>query len=127
MRKYKLLVVDDEPDIRQLLKIFFERSGYDVALAVDGQAAVEQARRLSPDLIMMDIQMPRKSGLEAVRELRGDPRFVDTPIIAITAYARVHTPAEIIRAGFDQAIFKPVDFTLLQAMIDNALRNRSRP
>lgn len=126
MRPYKLLVVDDEPDIRQLLRIFFERLGYAVTLAADGQFAVEQARRQPPDLIVMDIQMPRKSGLEAVRELRDDPRFASTPIFALTAYARVHAPAEIIRAGFDQAIFKPVDFSALQTTIERALRQRPR-
>src|SRR6476659_7584417 len=110
MRRYSILVVDDEPDVLMLLRLFFERLGHIVYRARDGQEAVEVARQCQPDMILMDIQMPRKTGIEAVRELRADPRFASTPMLALSAYARVYLPADVIRAGFDQMLFKPFDF-----------------
>ncbi len=118
-----ILIVDDEPDIRQLLRIFFERQGFKVALANDGQAALDTARQIIPNIIVMDIQMPRKTGIDAVRELRADPRFATTPIIALTAFARVNVTADLIRVGFDQVLFKPIDFASLQNIIATARRN----
>lgn len=116
-----VLIVDDQPDILMLLDIFFKQQGFTVSKARDGQAGIDKAREVSPDVIIMDIQMPRKTGLEAVRELRADERFVTTPIIALTAYAHVHVPVDMIRAGFDHALFKPIDFIMLQKLIADAL------
>ncbi len=122
MSNTTLLIIDDEPDIRQLLRIFFERQGYTVLLAPDGQLGIELARQHLPDLILMDIQMPQMNGIEAVRLLRADPRFAATPIIALTAYARVHVAADILRAGFDEAVYKPIDFVNLQELIEGTVR-----
>jgi CheY-like chemotaxis protein len=119
-----ILVVDDQPDIRILLHMFFKRLGLSVVQAEDGQDGVDKARALRPDMIVMDIQMPRKTGLEAVRELRADPQFASTPIVALTAYARVHVPAELMRAGFTHVLFKPVDFSVLQQIVTDALSAR---
>ena len=122
MACHSLLIVDDEPDIRQLLRIFFERQGFTVTLASDGQAAVEQAARIRPDAILMDIQMPRKTGIEAIRELRTDTRFAHIPMIALTAYAQAHKSIDILQAGFDRVIYKPVDLGALHYMIEDDLR-----
>jgi CheY-like chemotaxis protein len=119
-----ILVVDDQPDIRILLHMFFKRLGLSVVQAEDGQDGVDKARALRPDMIVMDIQMPRKTGLEAVRELRADPQFASTPIVALTAYARVHVPAELMHAGFTHVLFKPVDFSVLQQIVTDALSAR---
>jgi CheY-like chemotaxis protein len=117
MSQHCILVVDDEPDVRMLLRLFFERRGYAVCLARDGEEAIEVARQQRPSLVVMDIQMPRKTGIEAVVELRADPRFADTPMVALTAYARMFLPADIIRAGFDEVIFKPFDFGQVEAIV----------
>src|SRR5215470_18837270 len=105
MQQYRILIADDEADVQMLLSLFLERQGYSIVRARDGQEAIVAAKEHCPDLIMMDIQMPRKTGIEAVIELRADPRFAETPILAITAHARSFLPADILRAGFDQIIF----------------------
>jgi CheY-like chemotaxis protein len=116
-----ILVVDDQPDIRHLLSMFFSRCGFTVSQAEDGQDGIEMARALHPDVIVMDIQMPRKTGLEAVRELRTDPQFAHKPILAITAYAHVHVPTELAHAGFNHVLFKPIDFGVLQQIVTDEL------
>ncbi len=122
MKRPRILIVEDERDLQSLLRLFFERQGYTVYDARDGQEAVEVARRKLPDLILMDIQMPRKTGIEAVQELRADPRFANTPILAITAHARNYLPPDIIRAGFDHVIIKPFDFQEIIDRVTEALR-----
>jgi CheY-like chemotaxis protein len=117
MSQHTILVVDDEPDVRMLLRLFFERQGHAVCWARDGEEAVEVARQRQPDLVVMDIQMPRKTGIEAVVELRADARFAATPMVALTAYARMFLPADVIRAGFDEVIFKPFDFGQVEAVV----------
>src|SRR5262245_38640036 len=105
MQQFRILIADDEVDVQMLLCLFLERQGYAIIRARDGQEAVGAALEHRPDLIMMDIQMPRKTGIDAVRELRADPRFSDTPILAITAHARSFLPSDLLRAGFDQIVF----------------------
>jgi two-component system, cell cycle response regulator DivK len=126
MQHYRILIADDEVDVQMLLSLFLERQGYGIIRARDGQEAISAASEYYPDLIMMDIQMPRKTGIEAVRELRADPRFADTPILAITAHARSFLPADILRAGFDQIIFKPFEFNEIEGWIDR-MRQRLSP
>lgn len=122
MLRHTILIVDDEPDIQMLLRLFFERQGHIIHRARDGQEAVDIAQKVKPDIILMDIQMPRKTGVEAVHELRADGRFATTPIVALTAYARKYPPAEVMRAGFDRVLFKPFDFGELQATMDDLLQ-----
>jgi two-component system, OmpR family, response regulator AdeR len=122
MQHHRILIADDELDVQMLLCLFFERLGYSIIRARDGHEAVTAAASQLPDLILMDIQMPRKTGVEAAQELRADPRFAGTPIIAITAHARSFLPSDILRAGFDQIIFKPFDFAEVEARIGQAMR-----
>ncbi|MFL5804724.1 MAG: response regulator [Roseiflexaceae bacterium] len=122
MQQYRILIADDEVDVQMLLCLFLERQGYGVVRARDGEEAIIAATEHCPDLILMDIQMPRKTGIEAVRELRADPRFADTPILAITAHARSFLPADILRAGFNRIIFKPFEFSEIESWIDQMLQ-----
>ena len=121
MQQHRILIADDEIDVQMLLCLFFERQGYTIIRARDGQEAIAAANTQRPDLILMDIQMPRKTGIEAVQELRSDSRFASTPIIAITAHARNFLPSDILRAGFDQIIFKPFDFAEVEARVCQAM------
>jgi CheY-like chemotaxis protein len=122
MQQHNILIADDEVDVQMLLCLFLERQGYGIIRARDGQEAVSAATLHCPDLILMDIQMPRKTGIEAVRELRADPRFAETPILAITAHARSFLPADILRAGFNQIVFKPFEFTEIETWIERMLQ-----
>jgi DNA-binding response OmpR family regulator len=125
MQYHRILIADDEIDVQMLLCLFFERQGHTIVRARDGQEAVALATSQLPDLILMDIQMPRKTGIEAVQELRSDSRFASTPIIAITAHARSFLPSDILRAGFDQIIFKPFDFAEVEARVCQAMRHEA--
>jgi CheY-like chemotaxis protein len=120
-----ILVVDDEPSIRALLRMFFERQGYIVTTAVDGREALEFARQVLPDCVLMDIQMPRMTGIEAVEELRADSRFDGLPVMALTAHARDYIPSTVIRAGFDLVIFKPFEFVELHGQVETLLARRA--
>jgi CheY-like chemotaxis protein len=96
--------------------------GHQVYAARDGQEAIDVARRYIPDVIVMDIQMPCKTGIEAVQELRAAPIFAATPIIALTAHVRSFVPAEVMRVGFDKVLSKPFDFGQVYQVIDALLQ-----
>src|SRR6478672_13527895 len=81
----KILIVDDEPDIVQFLQYNLKAKGYATATAGDGVEAIRRAKEFKPDLILMDVMMPYKDGLTAVKELRQIPGFEDTAIILLTA------------------------------------------
>src|SRR5579875_2733297 len=82
-----ILIADDRASSRELLRIVLERDGYSIIEAVDGQEAVKLAREKRPVLILLDLQMPRLDGYEVLSELRGDPRFAQVPVLALTASA----------------------------------------
>jgi CheY-like chemotaxis protein len=119
MQNYRILIADDEADVQMLLGLFLERQGYSIIRARDGVEAIQAASEHLPHLIMLDIQMPRKTGID----LRADERFSDTPILALTAYARNYLPSDLITAGFNKIIFKPFDFLEIEAWI-NQIRHQ---
>jgi len=90
----RVLVVDDTEDTREMLAIYFRSRGFAVDTASDGIAAVDAARRLHPDVIVMDVAMPRLDGISATREIKNDPQTLDIPIVILTAY-----PIRAIKAG----------------------------
>jgi two-component system, cell cycle response regulator DivK len=112
-----ILVAEDNPDNRALLSRRLERQGWSVALAEDGVEAVEACRKARPDLVLMDVAMPRMTGLEATRALRADPATADLKIIAVTAHAMEGNRAECLAAGCDDFATKPIDFPALMALI----------
>lgn len=84
----KILVIDDEKDMRVYLSTLFKKAGYEVTDAENGEVGLEEARLNSPDLITLDVLMPKKSGVRAFRELRLNPETKDTPIIILTGLTR---------------------------------------
>jgi len=113
----KILVADDNAASRELIMEVLEMSGYDVMGAADGQEAVSQARAGQPDLLLVDIQMPRLDGFGVLRELRADSRFASLRVVALTAFAMHGDRERALDAGFNGYITKPVDIALLRQEI----------
>ncbi len=105
----KLLVVDDEPQIRNLLKEFLSEH-FEVSLAENGNQAIQSAHKIQPDLILMDIMMPGKNGIDACQELRADPATKHIPVLMLTAADAVDRRIEAFDMGADDFISKPFDF-----------------
>ena len=114
---HKILVADDNPASRELIREVLEISGYDVIEAADGEDAVERARAGAPDLVLVDIQMPRLDGYGVLRELRADPRLSGLHVVALTAYAMQGDRDRALDAGFDGYITKPVESAALRQAI----------
>jgi CheY-like chemotaxis protein len=93
----KILVVDDEPDVRDFLASCIEDAGFIVRTAVDGQDALEKIEAEMPDLVTLDMLMPRKTGIRVIRTLRENEKFKNLPIIVITAHARDEFGSEDIK------------------------------
>ena len=108
MSQHTILIVDDEPDVRMLLRMFFERQGYAVCWGCDGEEAVELARKHRPDLVLMDIQLPEVSGLEVTKWLKDDPELKVIPVVAVTAFAMKGDEERIRQGGCEAYLSKPI-------------------
>ena len=115
-----LLAEDNLPNILTVGE-YLEDHGYEVIVAHDGLEAIERAEAMHPDLILMDIQMPSLDGLEATRRLRSDPRFANTPIVALTALAMPGDQERCLEAGADEYMSKPVNLKLLLQTVSRRL------
>jgi len=104
----RVLVVEDNPTNLALMEYLLRAFGYGVLTATDGAQAVEVARREVPDVILMDLQMPRLNGFEAARELKRHPALTSIPIVAVTAFAMVGDRERILAQGFDGYLPKPI-------------------
>jgi len=116
-----ILVVEDNEMNRDMLCRRLERQGYAVLVAQDGIEGVEMARAERPDLIVMDLSLPRVDGWEATRRLKGDERTRAIPVIALTAHAMSTDRDKALAAGCDDFDTKPVDFARLAGKIERAL------
>jgi len=123
-RHKKILLAEDNEANVIVTKEFLEYSGYDVTVARDGHAVVEQAMQDIPDIILMDVQIPNANGLDAARRLRSDPRFDSVPIIALTAFAMPGDRERCLAAGMDEYLSKPVTLKTLQQMIERFLERQ---
>jgi len=117
----KVLVADDKDTGRELVRTVLENSGYQVFEASDGEAAVAEARRIHPDLIILDIHMPGLDGFEVIEKLRSEDRFNATPIIALTASAMMGDRERAMAAGFTGYITKPIRLGALRAEVERLL------
>ena len=103
----RILVVEDQDDLRAILRDFLTASGYDVVEAVDGGEGVAKAQSERPDLILMDIQLPILDGYETTRQIRADPNLKTTPIIAVSSYAMKGDEEKARASGCDHYVTKP--------------------
>ncbi|MBW3588545.1 MAG: response regulator [Actinobacteria bacterium] len=106
---HKILIADDDPIIIKLLQVNLEMEGYDVVTAQDGQDAVEKAGKEHPDLVMLDIMMPRMDGWAARQALLADPALKDIPVIFLSARAQQADLRKGYEAGVAEYITKPFD------------------
>ncbi|HEV8513689.1 MAG TPA: response regulator transcription factor [Cyclobacteriaceae bacterium] len=121
----KVLVVDDEEPILELLKYNLEKQGYDVRTAIDGQVAVDVAKKFHPDLVLLDIMMPKVDGVEACRQLRAMPELVNTYIVFLTARAEEYSEVAAFDVGADDYILKPIKPRALMSRISALFRRDS--
>ena len=102
-----ILIVDDFEDTRLMMKLWLEKKGYRVVAAADGMEAVTLAQRESPDLIIMDLEMPKLNGLDATRRIREQEKMKNVPIIAVSAYGAEEFRGAALEAGCDEYISTP--------------------
>jgi two-component system cell cycle response regulator DivK len=116
-----ILIVEDEPRNMKLMRDLLQRFGYETIEAVDGEQGVELATAAKPDLILMDIMMPKMDGLEATRIIKTDIITKHIPIIALTSYAMKGDRERTLEAGCDMYIAKPVDILEVLKAIEHYL------
>jgi CheY-like chemotaxis protein len=104
---YKILVVDDEPTIVRLMEFILARQGHEMIVAVNGEEALQKIRAQQPDLVLLDIMMPRIDGYEVAHQLRSDPATASLPIIMLSAKAQEEDIRKGIEVGVDKYITKP--------------------
>ena len=121
----KILVADDEPGIRQLLRAFLERAELQVVMAQNGDEAVRLAQEHVPDVVVVDVMMPQMDGYEVCRQLRNDTRTSHVPILMLTSRSAVGDKITGFESGADDYVTKPFDLNELLARIRSLLR-RSR-
>nr|HPM43716.1 response regulator [Candidatus Omnitrophota bacterium] len=109
----KILVVDDESGMTATLKEIFQSRGYHVSVANDGEEAISKMRSTSPDLVILDIVMPKMSGLEVARILRSDKSFREIPIVMLTARTDIEDTKEGLALGAAAYVAKPFRTTTL--------------
>ncbi len=118
----KILIVDDEPDIVEFISYNLKGKGYLISTARDGIEAIRKAKDFRPDLILLDIMMPNKDGIQTIKELRLMPEFEETAIIFLTALSDEKSEIEGLKIGADDYIAKPIKPELLATRIRTALR-----
>ena len=117
-----ILVVDDDPDIARFVEVNLRSAGYDVSVASDGEQALDKAGSLRPDLVLLDVMMPRIDGFEVAQRLRRNPQTANTSIIMLTAKALSTDKVLGLTAGADDYIIKPFDPIELLARVKGTLR-----
>ena len=125
--KGRVLVVDDEPEVRKIVHLALEKNGYDVVEAEDGEKAIEAIRSgdnpLLTDVIICDVRMPKINGVEAVAFFR--EQFPSVPIIVLTGYPDMQLATSFIKQGVMEYLVKPVEKEKLLEAVDKAIANRA--
>lgn len=105
----RILAVEDNEKNRRLLRMLLASDGHEVVEAADGEAALERAQEERPDLVIMDLQLPKLDGFEVTRRLKADTRLRDVPVLAVSAYAMASDRERGLAAGCDAYLSKPID------------------
>jgi two-component system phosphate regulon response regulator PhoB len=121
----RILVVDDEPDLLELVRVNLARSGYDVVTAETGSQALAELHKQKPDLVLLDIMLPDHSGTEICREIRADPELADLPVIMLTALSEEVDRVVGFELGADDYVSKPFSPRELVLRVKAVLRRRT--
>jgi two-component system alkaline phosphatase synthesis response regulator PhoP len=123
----KVLIADDEPDILEILKYNLVKEGYSVSTAKDGDEALDRAKKTAPDLIVLDMMMPKKSGMEVCEILRAQAMFKDTLIMFLTALSDETTQLKSFDTGADDYVTKPISTSVFVSKVNALLRRLKLP
>ncbi|HLB92012.1 MAG TPA: response regulator [Terriglobales bacterium] len=116
-----VLVAEDNIVNRELMRELLEVRGYHVTEACDGLEALEMLEQTRPDILLLDLGMPKLDGFGVVRKIRDNPRLVDLPVLAVTAYAMRGDREQVLNAGFDGYLSKPIDAAALATEIERLI------
>ena len=122
MKKKKIMVVDDEPDIRELVKFNLEKEGFDVISVADGETALEEVRTRHPDLIILDVMLPGINGIEVCYRLKSEAAFKTIPIVMLSAKSDESDQLVGLKIGADDYLVKPFSPKVLVAKISAIIR-----
>ncbi len=117
----KILVADDEPDMRALLSDLLEEAGHEVTEAENGQVAVQQLQRELPDLVMLDVLMPMMNGIQVLQRLRDDPATQSLPVILLTAFSLSDEVTDILDTPNTYHVTKPWRRGVVESAVNSAL------
>ncbi len=120
--KKKVLIADDEPDILEIISYNLTKEGYEIYTAKDGQMAIDLANQVKPDLVILDIMMPKKTGIEVCEILRSQPVFHDTLIIFLTALSDEASQVKGLELGADDYVNKPISPKVLVSRVNAIFR-----
>jgi len=118
----KILLVDDEPDVIEIIRYNLDQEGYKIYTASDGKEAIEKAKKKIPHLIIMDVMMPKMDGIDACEQLRNDKRFNDTIIMFLTARGEDYSYVAAFEAGADDYVTKPIKPKIIVSKVKALLR-----
>jgi DNA-binding response OmpR family regulator len=118
---HKILIVDDEPNIIISLEFLMKKEGFDIAVATDGEEALAKVASFGPDLMLLDVMMPKKSGFEVCEALRADPANANLQIVMLTAKGRDTEVAKGLAIGADAYVTKPFSTKELVAKVKSML------
>jgi CheY-like chemotaxis protein len=119
-----VLVVDDHQDTRELIKFVLERQGYRIVEAEDGEVAIERGTSEHPDLVLMDLAIPKLDGLSVMKQLRKRTDMHDIPILFISAHAESAVRDQVLAAGCDEYLTKPLDLDNLLRVLDQYISKK---
>lgn len=120
----RILIAEDNDFNLRVVELVLRAHGYETIAALDGQQAVELAKKEKPDLVLMDLQMPTMDGITATKIIKGDEETHDIPVVALTAHAMEDDERKALAAGCDGYITKPVDTRLLPRQLESFMKSK---
>jgi len=118
----KILIVEDDENNRELLSMYLTESGYEALAVNDGAESLEAVRHEKPDLVLMDLRMPKMNGIEATKKIKADPDVADTPILMLTGVRDTLSYEDMYSAGAVGYLGKPVDLVALVERVEEILK-----